>query len=192
MRSAGLLLAPCQLRFHGLADELGAALLTDQSINARHRLCGQADVRSYVSKSGASHPRRITRYRFLSQRMHYSVPFMLTGSGISRYINGTAYGDKPMTEAAPTAKICIVGYERECECDHCGRALQHGVRTDRFGTIGADCFNRLIAANRKNFSGNGKPGAAWVRTLAKLRERDSDESLRRLGYGPWHFQFELA
>lgn len=88
--------------------------------------------------------------------------------------------------------LSIRGYERECSCDHCGRALQHGVQTDVMGVIGADCFNRLIRADRKRFSGNGKPGAAYVRTLAKLRERDSDESLRRIGYGPHHFVFEVA
>lgn len=88
--------------------------------------------------------------------------------------------------------LSIVGYERECSCDHCGRDLQHGVRTDLLGTIGADCFNRLIKADKKKFSGNGKPGASLIRTYAKLRERDSWESLKRIGYGPWHFQFELA
>lgn len=91
---------------------------------------------------------------------------------------------------APT--ISILGYEQECYCDHCGRALQHGVRTDRLGTIGADCFNKLIAANRKHFSGTGKPGAAYVRTLAKLRERDNWESLNRIGYGPHHFVFQMS
>ncbi len=91
-----------------------------------------------------------------------------------------------------TSTLSIRGYEAECSCDHCGRALQHGVKTDIMGVIGADCFNKLIKADKKKFSGNGKPGASLVRTLAKLRERDSDESLRRIGYGPWHFVFELA
>ncbi len=88
--------------------------------------------------------------------------------------------------------ISIIGYEQECFCDHCGRALQHGVRTDRYGVIGADCFNKLIVADRKKFSGNGKPGAPYVRTLAKLRARDSWESLSRIGYHPRHFEFQLA
>lgn len=94
------------------------------------------------------------------------------------------------TETSPT--ISIIGYEQECYCDHCGRALQHGVQTDRMGVIGADCFNKMIVANRQKFSGTGKPGAPYVRTLAKLRARDSWESLRHIGYGPHHFVFELA
>lgn len=93
---------------------------------------------------------------------------------------------------SPKAQISILGYEQECSCDHCGRALQHGVRTDRLGTIGADCFNKLIVASRKRFSGNGKPGAPYVRVLAKLKERDSADQLSRMGYGPHHFVFELV
>lgn len=88
--------------------------------------------------------------------------------------------------------ITILGYEKECSCDHCGRDLIHGVRTSMYGIIGADCFNRLIKADRKKFSGNGKPGATYTRTLAKLAERDSPDQLRRMGYGPHHFVFELA
>lgn len=88
--------------------------------------------------------------------------------------------------------ISIMGYEGECNCDHCGRALAHGVQTDTHGIIGADCFNKLIKADRKRFSGNGKPGASLVRTFAKLRERDSWESLGRIGYSPRHFTFEVA
>lgn len=87
--------------------------------------------------------------------------------------------------------ISITGYEKECYCDHCGRALQHGVKTDALGTIGADCFNKLIKSDRKRFS-TGKPGAPYTRTLAKLKERDSDAQLQRMGYFPRNFVFELV
>jgi hypothetical protein len=96
-----------------------------------------------------------------------------------------------MTTATQT--LSIRGYEGECYCDHCGRALQHGVRTDALGVIGADCFNKLIKADRKRFSGNGKPGASLVRTFAALRERRSDADLSRMGYhAPTSFTFEVA
>lgn len=84
--------------------------------------------------------------------------------------------------------ITIIGCERECECDHCGRPLKVGIRTDLLGTIGADCFRAMMPVDRRRFS-QGRPDAGWLRTLAKLRERDSDESLRRMGYGPHHFVF---
>jgi hypothetical protein len=97
------------------------------------------------------------------------------------------------SQVTQATHISIRGYEPECSCDHCGRQLQHGVQTDVLGVIGADCFNRLIKADKKRFSGNGKPGASLIRTYAKLRERDSDASLMRLGYNPArHFTFEVA
>lgn len=100
--------------------------------------------------------------------------------------------DKPSKAAYAANRISILGYERECYCDHCGRALQHGVRTDLYGVIGADCFNKIIVADRKKFSRDGKPGAQYVRTLAKLKQRDSADHLSRMGYGPHHFVFDLA
>ena len=90
-----------------------------------------------------------------------------------------------------SGQVEIIGYEPECYCEHCGRSLQHGVKTDRLGTIGADCFNRLIARDRSKFS-QGKPGATYVRQLAKLRERASWDAMNRMGYHPHHFVFALA
>jgi len=84
----------------------------------------------------------------------------------------------------------IVGYEKECHCDHCGRALQHGVRTDSQGVLGADCFVSMIVKKPKDFK-SGKPDAAFVRTLAKLAERDDAAMLRRMGYPASLFQYEL-
>ncbi|WP_353269507.1 hypothetical protein [Gemmatimonas sp.] len=89
-------------------------------------------------------------------------------------------------------KLVIIGYEQECTCDHCGRALVHGVRVAGLGTIGADCFNKMVKANRRRFSGNGKPGASTVRDLAKLREFRSDDYLGRMGYYSHAFEFEAA
>lgn len=91
-----------------------------------------------------------------------------------------------------TATLTIIGYEQDDCCSHCGRKLIHCVNTAELGLIGADCFNKLIVANRKKYSGNGKPGASLVRDMAKLRDRYSDEGLRRIGRRPEHFSFEMA
>lgn len=88
--------------------------------------------------------------------------------------------------------LTIVGYEQGDFCAHCGRKLVHCVNTAELGLIGADCFNRLIVANPKRFSGNGKPGAALVRDLARLRDRYDWPALHRLGRDPRHFVFEAA
>lgn len=88
--------------------------------------------------------------------------------------------------------ICINGYDQPGNCEHCGKHLIHGVRTNTHGTIGADCFIKLIKADRKRFSGNGKPSAPMVRDFAKMVERRSAQRLSEMGYSPRHFQFELG
>jgi hypothetical protein len=88
--------------------------------------------------------------------------------------------------------LTIIGYEMDDHCAHCGRKLVHCVNTAELGLIGADCFNKLIVANTKKYSGNGKPGASLVRDMAKLRDRVGDAHLSRYGRAPHHFVFELA
>ena len=91
-----------------------------------------------------------------------------------------------------TETLTITGYEQDDYCSHCGRKLIHCVNTAEMGIVGADCFNKLIKASAKRFSGNGKPGAPLVRDLARLRDRYSDEGLRGIGRYPHHFVFEVA
>lgn len=88
--------------------------------------------------------------------------------------------------------ICIQGYDQPDNCEHCGKRLIHGVKTNTHGVIGADCFVKLIKADTKRFSGNGKPTASMVRDMAKMKEFRSADRLDRMGYSPRHFQFELA
>ena len=88
--------------------------------------------------------------------------------------------------------ICINGYDQPDYCEHCGKRLIHGVRTNTHGTIGADCFVKLIKADKKRFSNTGKPTAAMVRDYAKMVEFRSAQRLSEMGYSPRHFQFELA
>ena len=47
-------------------------------------------------------------------------------------------------------QIKIEGVEAEATCECCGRKLKAGVRTDKLGTIGADCFLSKIAPSRFN------------------------------------------
>lgn len=90
----------------------------------------------------------------------------------------------------PTTQI--TGYDQPERCEHCGKRLIHGVRTNTHGSIGADCFVKLVKADRKRFSGNGKPTASMVREFAKMVEFRSVQRLSEMGYSPRHFQFELA
>jgi hypothetical protein len=42
-------------------------------------------------------------------------------------------------------EILIVGYERDCECSHCGRGIKVGVKLEGFGGVfGSDCLARSV------------------------------------------------
>lgn len=44
---------------------------------------------------------------------------------------------------AAAEEIHIIGYERDCECSHCGRGLKVGVKLEGFaGVFGSDCIAR--------------------------------------------------
>ena len=84
----------------------------------------------------------------------------------------------------------IQGYEGECNCDHCGRNLKIGIRLAGYGIIGADCLNAAIKFDKKRWGG-GKPGAAYLRQLAKMKEKESADSLSRIGYHARAFEIEI-
>ena len=86
--------------------------------------------------------------------------------------------------------VMIVGYEQECNCEHCGRPLKIGVKVTSIGTIGADCFNKMIVSDRKRFS-QGKPGASYLRELA-IRSAKDPAALSRMGYRSDQFCFDIA
>ncbi|WP_164857154.1 hypothetical protein [Sphingomonas crocodyli] len=135
---------------------------------------------------GRPTPARISDITFSAK------PAILLISPIDRvndisYLDDIRYGGKSMTNT-----LTIIGYEMDDHCSHCGRKLVHCVDTAEMGLIGADCFNKLIKANTKKYSGNGKPGASLVRDMAKLRDRVSDAGLSSYGRHPNHFVFEVA
>ena len=74
----------------------------------------------------------------------------------------------------------IIGYEEDCNCDHCGRKLRVGIVLSGYGTIGADCLNAAIVFDRKRW-GAGKPGAPYLRELAIKRQKNSPERLSQMG-----------
>ncbi len=74
----------------------------------------------------------------------------------------------------------IIGYEQECNCDHCGRPLKVGIQLSGYGVVGADCLNAAMVFDRKRWSA-GKPGAAYLRDLAIKRQKNSAERLSQMG-----------
>lgn len=75
----------------------------------------------------------------------------------------------------------IIGAEPQTNCDCCGRALKVGIRLSGLGTFGADCIRAAMPVDRKLYS-QGKPDAQFLRTLAKIAERDTEDQIKRMGY----------
>lgn len=84
----------------------------------------------------------------------------------------------------------IIGYEADCNCDHCGRNLKVGIQLSGYGVIGADCLNAAIKFDRKRW-GAGKPGAPYLRELAIKRQKNSPERLAQMGM-TYAFRLSLA
>ncbi len=47
------------------------------------------------------------------------------------------------------SQISIVGYESDCNCEHCGRALRHGIRLSDGRLVGATCLDKKLTKPRK-------------------------------------------
>jgi hypothetical protein len=80
-----------------------------------------------------------------------------------------------------TFQTKIIGADYQTNCDCCGRALKVGIQLSGLGVYGADCIRAAMPADRKRYS-QGRPDAAWLRTLAKIAERDTAEQIARMGY----------
>lgn len=80
-----------------------------------------------------------------------------------------------------TFKTKIIGANHQTNCDCCGRALKVGIQLSGLGVYGADCIRAAMPVDRKRYS-QGRPDAAWLRTLAKIAERDTAEQIGRMGY----------
>jgi len=98
-----------------------------------------------------------------------------------------------MTIAFKAAEeITIVGYERDCECSHCGRGLQVGVKLAGFGGVfGSDCLARA-AEKQKVGPYIQKLAGASIKERAIVAARGADEISRRYGWRAGDANFKLV
>jgi len=80
-----------------------------------------------------------------------------------------------------TFQTKIMGADSETNCDCCGRALKVGIVLSGLGVFGADCIRAAMPIDRKRYS-QGRPDAAWLRTMAKIAARDNADQIDRMGY----------
>lgn len=97
------------------------------------------------------------------------------------------------TAFQPCEEITITGYERECECSHCGRPLKVGVKLAGFGGVfGSDC---LAKATEKQKVGSYvfKVKAEGMKERAIIAQKGADYAMTRYGWqiGGANFKFTL-
>lgn len=90
-----------------------------------------------------------------------------------------------------TETVVIRGYQQDCECSHCGRALKVGVLLEQFsGAFGAQCLAKAAAP----YTYNGKQyrqGADSIKERAIIKGK-GQACIDRHGMNASHFRFALA
>lgn len=68
------------------------------------------------------------------------------------------------------ATIEIMGYETDCNCEHCGRPLKHGIRISDGRVVGAICLDKKLTVPRiERFTGKKyRLGAEFIIRAAKV------------------------
>jgi hypothetical protein len=79
-------------------------------------------------------------------------------------------------------EITIVGYERDCDCSHCGRPLKVGVKLAGFpGAFGSDCLAKA-AQPQKCWSYVQKLKAATIKERAIVAGKGAAYADRMYGW----------
>jgi len=90
------------------------------------------------------------------------------------------------------ATISSVGYEQDCRCEHCGRALVHGIRISDGRVVGATCLDKKLTAP-KIFNGKKyRLGAEMIIRAAKVVQWKHPSEWDRYGVSASTIQFTAA
>lgn len=91
------------------------------------------------------------------------------------------------------ARISIVGYEQEGNCEHCGRPLKNCIKLSDGRIVGSTCFDKKLTAP-KNYQGKKyRIGSSEVVRLAKIAEYVPVANWQKqYGISANHLTFELA
>lgn len=86
--------------------------------------------------------------------------------------------------------ITIVGYEQDCKCEHCGRALVHGIRISDGRVVGATCLDKKLTAPKVYNGKKYRLGAELIIRAAKVVEWKHSSDWSRYGVSSATLQFE--
>lgn len=103
--------------------------------------------------------------------------------GRRRVILFSSQGEWPPAEEGGDMDqtVTIIGYEQDCHCQHCGRALKHGIRISDGRVVGAQCFDKKLTAPRKYQGKNFRFGAEFIVRVAKVVEWKTPDTWARYG-----------
>lgn len=92
------------------------------------------------------------------------------------------------------ATIAIVGYEQDCNCEHCGRPLVHGVRISDGRVVGATCLDKKLTAPRvdSRTKKQYRFGSEFIIRCAKVAQFHAPISWARFGVSQSSMIFEAA
>ena len=90
------------------------------------------------------------------------------------------------------ATIEIVGYEEDCNCEHCGRALRHGIRISDGRTVGATCLDKKLTLPKVYQGKKYRLGAELIVRAAKVAQFYTPNAWSRFGVSASTMQFEAA
>ena len=88
--------------------------------------------------------------------------------------------------------IEIVGYEEECHCMHCGRALRHGIRISDGRTVGATCLDKKLTAPKVYQGKKYRLGAELSIRAAKVAQFYAPAAWSRFGVNAETLRFEAV
>ena len=88
--------------------------------------------------------------------------------------------------------IQISGYNSEVNCDHCGRALRHGIQIDDGRTVGATCLANKLTAPRRHAGKTYRLAADAVVQMAKVVQRVPSHMWSQYGVNDAAITFDLV
>ena len=88
--------------------------------------------------------------------------------------------------------LTISGYTQNCNCEHCGRRLKHGVKLSDGRVVGAQCLDKQLSAPRIRNGKKFRFGAQHIIKIAKVVELKSPDHWGRYGVNKISTEFEAA
>jgi hypothetical protein len=89
-------------------------------------------------------------------------------------------------------ELVIVGYEQECNCEHCGRALVHGVKLADGRIVGATCLDKKLSLPRVRDGKSYRYGSEYIVKVAKVVHFKSADKWAAYGVNKQSTVFQAA